>query len=332
MVVIFPQPHTYLHDALHLTWVNECAKLPVPMYDASAVVLGNAAYVGGGATSRNGYDNTVFKYDLQNDEWNKLPPCPVANFGLAKLAGKIVAVGGILSSSRQISNKVYTFDYEQWKEQLPPMPTSRYSLTAIEFQSNLITCGGKCMNGVSKRVEILKMGSRQWHIAHPLPSPCCNMSSAVIQDSCYLLGGYEDTYPGTGKVWYTPLLSLIEAAIPASSGLVPNTPHWCQLEQNIPSIRASAANLGDCLFAVGGVPAPDFTSLRPTPKINVYLQPSNSWYTLTNLPNPNAYFAPTVAELPNDELLIIGGATNDLTPQNTVYRGRLGRFWMYCNN
>ena len=285
------------------------------MYHAHAVVVGNAIYTGGGCTK--GSDDIVFKYEPQLDEWECLPSCPVTYFGLAKLEDRLVALGGI-TASKGISNAVYSFDVDAqtWENTIPSMPTARHSLTAISFQLNLIACGGKDATGISNSVEVFQLEAGQWHHAHPLPFPCYHMSATVIHGFCYLLGGF-DQYAFTDKVVYAALPSLLEnsASHNSKSKHAPKSP-WHSLH----SIRyscATAANLGGCLLAIGGVRA------IGSAKVCIYSQLRNAWVKLTNLLDRDAYLGPAVAELPKGELLIIGGAKSNLDPQTSVYKGHI---------
>ena len=303
---------------------TQCPSLPHGMYNATAVVLDNTVYVGGGTAGE--MSDCICKYAIEENMWGLLPRCPVTSFGLAKLAGRVIVVGGILTDpnkqarktsvqSDDISNRCFTFDDEShdWKSSCSPMPTPRYSLTAMGYQSCLITCGGRTAKGVVDTVEIFQLHSGdhgEWYVTHPLPLPFCSMSSTIIQGSCYLLGGKIDPFRGTNKVFHASLTSLIE------SPKHENTSHWHELEGYIPDNRATAANLGNSLLAVGGIP-------YWRPKVNCYRQVTNSWFVLADLPDPHAYVGPAVAELPTGELLIIGGATDDLVPQSTVHRGTL---------
>ena len=316
---------------------TQCPSLPFGMFDATAIVLDNTVYVGGG-TSSNDMSSFICKYEIKDGGWDLLPRCPVTSFGLAKLAGRVIVVGGILTDPNKqarkasvqpddISNRCFTLDDEShdWKSSCPPMLTPRYSLTAIEYRSCLgcrsclITCGGRTAKGVVNTVEIFQLHSGEsgeWYVTHPLPSPYYGMSYTIIQDSCYLLGGESGPLRGTCKVLHASLTSLIQASVLGSF------PHefesmspWHELQEDIPSTRATAASLGNSLLAVGGN--------RRKPKMICYRKVTNSWFELADLPDPNARVGPAVAELPTGELLIIGGATSSLDPQSTVHRGTL---------
>ena len=280
------------------------------MYHAQALVIGNTVYTGGGCTDDQNR-NIVFGYDIELDSWKSLPPCPVRYFGLAELEERLVALGGITHSSG-ISDIVYTFDQrsQQWNSTLPNMLTARHSLTAIGFGSNLFACGGKDAWRVSDTVEVLKAGSSQWCKTYPLPFPCYHMSYTIIRGVCYMLGGF-DRHAFTDKVVYVSLTTLLDGV--EKSGSICQ---WNELH-NIRYTCAAAANVGGCLLAIGG------GRTFGNAKVCIYCQLRKAWVKLIDLMNVHAYVGPAVAELPNGELLVIGGATSSFEPQTTVYKGSI---------
>ena len=50
----------------------------------------------------------VYCYNPSQDRWTTLPPLPVRWFGQDQINGKLVAVGGVNKSDKQVSDEVYT--------------------------------------------------------------------------------------------------------------------------------------------------------------------------------------------------------------------------------
>ena len=184
----------------------------------------------------------------------------------------------------------------------------------MEFDSHLITCGGRTAEGVVDTVEIFQLHSGEygkWYITHPLPFPCYNMSYTIIQGTCYLLGGITKYGRGTNKIVHASLASLLEA-----SGECESARHWYELKGDVSDSRAAVASLNNNLLAIGGIPV-------WKPKIRCYQHMNRTWFELDDLPDPNVCVGSAVAKLPSDELLIIGGATNSFVPYSVVYKGTL---------
>ncbi len=283
------------------------------MYNAHAIVVETKVYVGGGCTKEKKNDSTIFIYDVTNNFWSPLPPCPVTFFGLALIDHQIATVGGRIVATKGITNLVYTYSDDskpEWQPIVPPMPTARHSLTVVSHASNVFACGGRDGEGISKAVEVFITHEGKWSSTHPLPYPFYQMSSTVIHGTCYLLGGY-DQFAFTDKVVYASLSSLLEGATGS---------HEHSAWKSLAPIRyncASAANCGGCLLAVGG------SRMFGGSRINVYSQVQKKWVSLMDLAGRDACFAPIVAELPTGKLLVIGGATSNLEPRGSVYLAKI---------
>jgi len=128
-----------------------------------------------------------------------------------------------------------------------------------------------------------------------------------------MLGGF-DQHAFTDKVIYTSLTSLLEASAIISKS------RGHSLWHSLHSVRytcAAAANVGGCLLAIGG------GRTFGNAKVCMYCQFRKAWVKLTDLMDVHAYIGPTVAELPNSEVLVIGGATSSFEPRGSVYKGSI---------
>ena len=74
----------------------------------NTTIINGKVYCGGGITSGN--DHIIYCYDPSQDKWNTLPPLPVSWFGLGQVKGKLVAVGGCMKGTLDVTNDVYTYD------------------------------------------------------------------------------------------------------------------------------------------------------------------------------------------------------------------------------
>ena len=108
-------------------------ELPVPMRNASGVLLDGALYIGGGYTGDSKTDVIVCVYHFAEAKWSSLPPSPMKWSTLTVLGGKLVLAGGRLAQLRgsfkgpTYTNKVVAWDKEkeEW-EDLPLMTLPRY--------------------------------------------------------------------------------------------------------------------------------------------------------------------------------------------------------------
>ena len=276
------------------------------MYDAKAVVINSNVFVGGGSTIK-GEEHTVLKYNSRNNEWEILPLCPVSCFGLIGFRNLPVVVGGLIDG-QMFSNKLYQYDENTWKEpSIPPMITARHSLTAIGYQDNIITCGGKIQRratgDISDIVEVYTSTSNSWFLSYKLPFLAFSMTSTIIGNKLYLLGGYDD-FISTNKCIYANIDSLVTSSCTGSSP-------WMKLP-NITQLRSTAASMGGCLMAIGGQ-----TKLGSA-KVCMYFK--RNWVALTELLKNDSCIVPAVAQLETGEILILGGANSKFEPQVSVYK------------
>ena len=56
-----------------LTW-EKCADLPSPLYGASLALHDNKVYAMADAATDNSTYNYVYVYDINSNQWDKLPP------------------------------------------------------------------------------------------------------------------------------------------------------------------------------------------------------------------------------------------------------------------
>ena len=257
----------------------------------------------------------IYCYDSSQDKWTTLPPLPVVWFGLSQVNGKLVVVGGVKSGS-QISSEVYTYDERsrKWKQTIPPMPTARHSPGVLSLQSALIVAGG---SSYTAAVEIFKPDTSQWYRTDPLPTACQDILLVAIGNTCYALGGYDDS--SLNQALYASVDDLLRNAVPANqtthSGSSDTHSAWKTLP-NTPTYQPAAAVLAGSLLAIGG----DEISGGGAPKKEVYMySPStNSWIYISDLPAPRSLTA--VAVLSSTRVLVIGGV-NKRERVNTVYQG-----------
>ena len=298
------------------------------MISAQAVVVGENVYVGGGDADNHDDDYLVFHYNPARDTWTTLPSCSARLFGLGQLSGELLTVGGA-TADRTISNKVYRYKAEgqTWEEFLQPMPTPRADLSVISTQTALIACGGVTDFRGGKpvlctTVEVFAMETSQWHVTDPLPIPCMTMSSTIISNTGYLLGGVTTDMKSTKTVLYAPIASLIQKAISqrkkASSVARQNSTSsaWMTF-RDTPLVKSVATNSGGLLLAIGGRD----DQYETLPAVHIYSPATSSWIRIESgdLPEPQCWSA--VAALPANRLLVVGGSRRRRQKMNTVFLG-----------
>ena len=284
---------------------TKCAKLPLKSRYGQAIVVDKQVYVVF-------HSGIVLKYVITEDSWSTLPKAPVEYFSIGCLYHKIILIGGQLQSNAFVIRDIHEFDEatQQWvrSKSISPMPTARQLATAVSWTSPpaLIVCGGEDEEKYPLTVvEVYHSRTSQWHTASPLPFPRDSMTHTVIHCVLYLFGGYEGnlTESYTRSIFSTSIPRLLESCLQPSrtppvqwqSGSIPDVPHYW----------SSAASLGGCLLAMGGV---NVLSDAVVSSVHAYCPSSSSWVCVGQLPQPLAVC--TTVILPTGELLVLGGVTS----------------------
>ena len=286
-------------DILHpflasLKW-RECRKLPVSVYNAQAVWLGDKLYVGAGVTSgseRN--DARLYIYTPTTDTWSEINT-PVCRFALITYHSQLVLVGGVeyVGEERDgpATNKLWKLtEHDQWRETLPPMTTKRHSASAVELAGNIVVAGGSDDEG--RRIDIVEVyNGHHWTKVQCLPKPCCFIKSTVLNGHWYLMGGGGQEK----EVYYASLDSLVASCQPSEKPL-PSV--WKRLP-DVPHVWSSTAVFGNRLIAVGGGYS------LPSSSIHAYSHHTQSWLHVGDMPVELHSTCTTV--LPIGELMVIVG-------------------------
>ena len=326
--------------------------MPVGMSGAQGVVMGEKVYIGGGLTESVEDCKQVFQYNPSRDEWSCLPSHKVIFFFIAQFKGNLVTIGGMIPHVGGITGKVYRFkeQSQKWEEFLKPMPTARCQFSVATTQSAIVTSGGGTIRDgktvFCDTVEVYSSETSQWHTADPLPVPCLGMTSAIIADVWYQLGGVGSDDSDLTTVMYAPLTALIQKATSPTHQLASPMSVWKTLPDT-PLMQSAAASLSGNLLAVGGYnnetdffparslsffhslffTAANHTSPRkPSRAVHVFLPLTNSWVRVTtgdDLPEPCCAYTAVQLHVSSNQVLMFGGADNQKRPIKTVFLGHI---------
>ena len=291
--------------------------MPVVMSVPKITVINGIVYVGGGEADDDDDKNLVSTYDPVKDVWDTLPPAPVRWFGVGRLNGKLVLVGGVYMYKDEdgITGDVHVFeeDTQQWVKSIPPVPAGLAASVVASHSSPLVVCGSSS----PLSVFIYSSQSSQWHSRSPPPFtfvPSFFSSAVVVNDTYYISAGPEgglgsDSLPSSAAVYSIPLSTLLD----------PNAPQDCSTWQRLPDTPCHTSHLaatGGCLLALGGLR--NACHLRDsqaiasnlTTAVHAYCPATSSWVKIGDLPGKRLLSA--ITTLSSGELFIAGGVgTND---------------------
>ena len=286
--------------------------MPVSVDCPQSVVIGDVVFV----ASWNG-SHEVYKYETRSDKWTVLSPCPVRCFGIGQLSGKLVTVGG--HDGGAFVGDVYTYEEEtqQWEKSIPPMPTPRRCTCVVTYHSSIAVCGGQTTSGETNIIEVFKSETSQWYTAAPLPVACYFLQSTIINDTCYLVGGYHRR----SIMCASSLPSLFQSATPHNQPspdaqqqsvwtMLPDLPHRCSALTSINIGGGTLLALGGCVDV--GSPSHDIHAYNPSTK---------SWMIVGSL--PQICYGASAELLPSGLVILIGGRDMHWNWLKTVHIGTL---------
>ena len=150
--------------------------------------------------------------------------------------------------------------------------------------------------------ELLDTTNGCWHTCNNLPSPHQQMKAAIMNDKLYLLGG-NDKDGSTQQVFVASLDTLSTHQLNWQSA--PDAP-WC--------VSTPVCLYNKFLLTIGGV-----KKISTITEVYFYNSSTDDqWKHLTNIPSGRGY--PAVVNVA-ENILIIGGLTNDNEFSNTVWIG-----------
>ena len=287
---------------------EELAPLPVGHNSHTAVLLGGSIYVGGGIEGRSISDfqlsYRLYVYNLTTNQWSPSPiTTPYYWFAMTVLDDKLVTAGGITKNDEDVK-KVLVLNAGQWKD-YSEMPTARFFATAVGYHCMLIVVGGFITVEdewiVVSTTELLDTTNGCWHICNNLPSPCQRMKAAIMNDKLYLLSGFDEDYESFPQVFVASLDTLSTHQLNWQSA--PNTP-WC--------LSAPVVLYNKFLLTVGG------RQQSCTSEVHIFNPSTGQWKHLTNIPAARDALAVVGVA---DNILVIGGTTNENKYSNTIWIG-----------
>ena len=311
-----------LNSQFQLKW-RRTADLPLAMARPHIVQINNTTYCGGGKTGDAVRDRLVFQYSNERNEWSALPRCPTCSHALVELNEHLIAIGGIEHDAPvgTPTNSVYTLEDLQWRKTMPPLATARFDASAITYDSHAIVCGGvtsfTSAGQYTRMVEVYSSDTNQWTMSSPLPFARRAMSTAIVNDMCYIIGGQDrDGLDMVAACASLPALTRSAKGHQAgTSQPSPSSAVW-EVLPGCPLCGSTAAQLGGCVLALGGVVPP---TVAGSTDVHLYSPSSNCWRRVTGAKLPIASYYATTTILPSGDIMLIGGAEKPRSRLNTVY-------------
>ena len=309
----------------HIKW-TQLANLPVPMYAVYVTVQDKKVYVAGGVSPVDDAKHQVYVYDVNTDHWDQLPPSSHC-YGVPQIVGgKLAIIGGRLSATDEMTNKVSTFDItsQTWTCYYPDLLSVRFRPGVVTHLKHGIVGGGyKLVNNmweVQDDIEVLNwMKNSYWQkVSINLPVPMAYFSP-IITDDHLLIVGYNDVNKGRDTNAYKiPVDDITRSGDQQQTGDI-----WITMTNDTYWYTALVPNLSPPVI-VGGQ---DRSGTTTTSDIKMYDDSSKSWNNISSLSSARSQVA--IAAVNNNAIIVIGGYTKggsiDDAKSSSVTTVELGR-------
>ena len=285
---------------------SQLADLPAPLCGAYVAVQYHKIYVTGGSSPVEGAEHQVYIYDFNTDQWDQLPPsghyCGIPHI----IGGKLAIIGGRLSATMMMTNKVSTFDEDShtWISYYPDMLSVRSKPGLFSYLEHVIVAGGGLdINTDHDDFEVLNWieNSRWRKLSIKLPVPMYAFTPTITSDDHLLIVGYTAADIRYNTVYKIPI-AIITAAInqqhnsdaPTKWTELTASGHYCTAL--IPSSSPPVV-VGGC--DIDGISTAD---------VRMYDNSNDSWRKIGSSSSAISYV--TLAEVYNNAIIIIGGCTD----------------------
>jgi len=256
-------------------------------------------------TAPSAFDNTfhhLYAYDVNKDNWHTLPPSGHWDGVPHIIGGKLAIIGGYLSSTNEVTNKVSTFneDNQTWISYYPDMMSARSLPGVVSYLEHVFVLGGIMDDSYAVRDDIEMLDWRQnmqWiRVPLKLPAPMCCFSPSTFDDHLIIVG-----YHGRGHRSNVPyLIPFIDIVLSAHGHSIKSG--WSQLTLTVPYWSIALVPSSSPPVILGGR---SLKGEESTDCIRMYNNSEKSWKTIATLSSPRARVA--VAAISNNAIIVIGG-------------------------
>jgi len=277
---------------LSIKW-QEGSPAPVSRAFHTAVLHDGKVYIGGG--DENGYFPS-YRIDVYTDAKNSWSASPIYTsycyFAMTTLNNKLITVGG-KDRGYKVTNIMFLLDGDQLNE-YTVMTSPRYYTTAAGHQETLIIVGGYDeKERMLASTDLFNSVTGQWYYTDDLPLPHYRLQASIINNTLYLLGGYNQSDSASLAVFTAPLDSLSTHKLKWSSHQ--HTPCYCS---------ASFITQHGHLLTVGGSKRIGICYLR-TSDIHAFNKANQSWEVVGQIPSERSGSA--AVSIADNRCFVVGG-------------------------
>jgi len=288
------------------------AKLPFPLCYPYVAVQDKKFYVSGGDSPVSSAKHEVFVYDVNTNCWSQLPLSGHYHGIPYIIGGKLAIIGGYLSATKLITNKVSTFDsmIKNWTSFFPDLLSTRLEPGIVIHHEHVIVAGGLCDENeeneedfVLDDIEILNwIENSHWRkVSACLPRPMWAFTPIIANGYLYIVGFYNSDRVFSKKVYNIMINDITESFYSETkSNATDPACKWSKLTSTQWK-NTAVVSIACQPMTFGGI------SSVTSASINKYDEDSKSWKKIGSMTSEKAGMA--VATLNNNAVVIIGGYT-----------------------
>ena len=310
-----------IRTSLNLKWRKGIVAPSVMYRSCDTVVSGSTVYF------KAAHGRDVYSYHLEYG-WSHLPNCPSTSCTLVVINNMLTAVG-LIDADGSYSNKLLSLakrgNSRIWTEMFPPMPSKRSNVLAVSADSILVLIGGTGKRGMVGTVEVLNTDGYRWSSAADMPSRLDSASGAICNGFLFVMS----TLRYNNAVFACSLSDLLQSCQNKLEGVrhYEMQASWMDQTASVwrriadpPVFQSTCISLQGQLLAVGG----QITKLHSevgacaTSNIYKYNTSTNTWSIADHIPASVGRFACFVAVLHKNQLIVVGGLSDELTALDTV--------------
>ena len=296
----------------HIKWI-QLADLPAPLYGTCVAIQDKKVYV----TSFSPVEDAihqVYVYDINADQWGQLPPSG-HYYGIPHIiGGKLAIIGGRLSATKKMTNKVSTFneDSQTWTSYYPDLLSVRSRPGVVSHLEYVIVAGG-VLDDVTDHddIEVLNwIENSHWRkVSIKLPVPMYDFTP-TISDDCLLIGKYSPSK--ICKAFYKIPVANITAPMYQNR----NSDKWTHL--TIPTHWSTSLMPNASPPVVVGGDNMHITGTILTADIKMYNNSNKSWKKIGSLSSARTRVAVAAVYNNASTIVVIGGCTKGDTRANLL--------------
>ena len=286
-----------LSNCYKLSW-QDCADLPSALCFASAALHDNKAYVMAGKAPEDDTYHFVYVYDINSNQWDRLPPPGQHKGKLQIIDSKLTVIGGVDNVTKELTDKVTTFNKNQWTKCYPNLLRARVGHGTVSHLDYVIVAGGELEDTFhGDDIEVLNYKQSSHWVKARMELPYCTLYPAltISDNQLYIIDS-------SSTIYKVPVNTVISSATKITSNQSGNL---IKVEDNL--------NSYDTIAVVPNSSPPVILGSDDSKTDVIILDVANNcWKIIQNITddtNRSSTTAFAIVPIHRDSILCIGGCT-----------------------